>query len=255
MKHLLAILTIALAGAATTAFAAPLFDDPVFNGVSFNEVTTYTNQNNQGAGNGSYYTIRFNGSGDFYLTSLRTNRYSDDETLTNPIYGLTKYGYIDSEGVTHKFDFFNTDGTPSDNVVEFTSVIDNGSAFNGMNVTREGYYLGKFNAGDEIQVYVEGAVNGNNYWAATNSSQDGVYSSRYEGRTDLLNPAMSIGQLYFSEGSQMNFGVVASGATYTPGTSGGVVGSPLPGGLQIAIIAGLFGLGFYYVRRRKAAAV
>lgn len=34
----------------------------------------------------------------------------------------------------------------------------------------------------------------------------------------------------------------------------GVVGSPLPGGLQIALIAGLFGLGFFYVRRRKAIA-
>ena len=67
---------------------------------------------------------------------------------------------------------------------------------------------------------------------------------------------MTLGQLYFADQNSvpMYFGVVASGATYTPGTSGTVSGSPLPGGLQIAIIAGLFGLGFYYVRRRKAMA-
>jgi len=38
------------------------------------------------------------------------------------------------------------------------------------------------------------------------------------------------------------------------GGSGGTFGSPLPGGLQIALIAGLFGLGFWYIRRRKAIA-
>ena len=36
------------------------------------------------------------------------------------------------------------------------------------------------------------------------------------------------------------------------GSGGGTVGSPLPGGLSIALIAGLFGLGFWYIRRRKA---
>lgn len=38
------------------------------------------------------------------------------------------------------------------------------------------------------------------------------------------------------------------------GFYGVAVGSPLPGGLQLALIAGLFGLGFCYVRRRKAIA-
>jgi hypothetical protein len=35
------------------------------------------------------------------------------------------------------------------------------------------------------------------------------------------------------------------------GGEGGTVGSPLPGGLQIALISGLFALGFWYIRRRK----
>lgn len=34
----------------------------------------------------------------------------------------------------------------------------------------------------------------------------------------------------------------------------GTVGKPLPGGLPIALVAGLFGLGFCYIRRRKAIA-
>ena len=44
-------------------------------------------------------------------------------------------------------------------------------------------------------------------------------------------------------GSGLSFGIQG---TAVP------VGSPLPGGLQIALIAGLFGLGFWYVRRKKA---
>lgn len=36
------------------------------------------------------------------------------------------------------------------------------------------------------------------------------------------------------------------------GGDGSPSGQPLPGGVQVALIAGLFGLGFWYVRRRKA---
>ena len=218
-------------------------------------------------GEGSYYTIRFNGSGIFYLVGMRNSHLGDIQTeyLTNtyigaeedgtpiygdPTYGITHYGYIDSKGVIHPYALFKEDGiTPSDNVVNFTS-----KAYDGSVVTREGYYLGEFKAGDEIQIYLDGTFNDQSVWTATNSPQEGIYASRFGGGDrDKSNPEMTIGQLYFGEiGSyQMNFGIVASGQTYTPGT----FGSPLPGGLQIALIAGLFGLGFWYVRRRKAVAV
>ena len=47
----------------------------------------------------------------------------------------------------------------------------------------------------------------------------------------------------FGLGTQVAFGIY-----------GVTAGRPLPGGLQIALIAGFFGLGFCYVRRRKAIA-
>jgi len=46
-------------------------------------------------------------------------------------------------------------------------------------------------------------------------------------------------------GKEVSFGIYGMTAA---------VGSPLPGGLQIALIAGLFGFGFCYIRRRKAIA-
>ena len=52
------------------------------------------------------------------------------------------------------------------------------------------------------------------------------------------------------------FGIYALGTGIEPdnGTiinGGGSFGQPLPGGVQIALIAGFFGLGFCYIRRRK----
>ena len=246
MKHILSLLTLALLGAATTAFAAdPLFTDPVFDGVTFNPATPYSNQNNQGVGNGSYYTVRFNGSGTFYLTNKVASLYDNAEYLTQSKFGITHYGYIDSNNVTHEFDI-----TDSDNIVQFTSVSDemNGTTYT---VKREGYLLGHFDAGDEVQIYFA-QKDGNTVLAsvASNTPQTSVHSSGYGTIQDGFNSALTLGQLYFEgEGQpQMNFGIVASGQSYTPGT----VGGPLPGGVQIALIASLFGLGFWYIRRRKS---
>ena len=58
--------------------------------------------------------------------------------------------------------------------------------------------------------------------------------------------AMPLSQLIPTNGLGVAFGIYA----YATGET--VMGKPLPGGLQIALIAGLFGLGFCYVRRRKA---
>ena len=67
-----------------------------------------------------------------------------------------------------------------------------------------------------------------------------------------LNPSTTTGGLYF--------GIIATTASVIIDDDGNVIigngaaGSPLPGGLQMALIAGLFGLGFWYIRHRKAAA-
>ena len=248
MKRILSLLTVALLGAVTPVFADSAFDDPVFDGFSFNDIDPYTNQYWQGDGSGSYYTIRFNGSGTFYLASLRNSNFGEqNEFLTNERFGISHYGYIDSKNEIHKFDIHDPN-----NIVQITSEIDAG----GITVTREGYLLGNFKAGDEIQIYLDGTFNGNDVWSATNSPQTGIYSSRFGGRQDMSNPtSMPIGQLFFSEdnSAEMNFGIIASGQSYVAGGgSGGAFGAPLPGGLQIALVAGLFGLGFWYVRRRKA---
>ena len=68
-------------------------------------------------------------------------------------------------------------------------------------------------------------------------------------KTIAAEKAMPLSQLipnyYTSEG-------LVTGKAVAFGIYGKTFGSPLPGGLQIALIAGLFGLGFCYIRRRKA---
>ena len=59
--------------------------------------------------------------------------------------------------------------------------------------------------------------------------------------TLAANKAMPLAQLIPLGGRAVSFGIY-------------VVGRPLPGGLPIALVAGLFGLGFCYIRRRKAIA-
>ena len=55
---------------------------------------------------------------------------------------------------------------------------------------------------------------------------------------------------FLKPGNDIN--VLGFGKQVAFGFYGVAVGSPLPSGLQLALIAGLFGLGFCYVRRRKA---
>ena len=248
MKHILPLLILAFLGATAPVFADPAFTDPVFDGITFNDIDPYTNQYWQGVGNGSYYTIRFNGSGTFYLSSIRNSNYGDqNEYLTNSIYGITHYGYIDSNNDLHKFEI-----NDPKNIVEFTSMSESAP---GLTVTREGYFLGNFEAGQEIQIYLDGNIDGKAVWSATNSPQTEVYSSRFGGKSDLSNPSMRVGQLFFGDenSSEMNFSIVASGQSYVAGgNNGGPSGSPLPGGFSIALVSGLFALGFWYVRSRKA---
>ena len=77
-----------------------------------------------------------------------------------------------------------------------------------------------------------------------------------DARALASSKAMPLSALDPTAGNRVYFGIIAS----TGGNSGnngngngnGAFGQPLPGGLQIALIAGLFGLGFWYVRRRKS---
>jgi hypothetical protein len=73
-------------------------------------------------------------------------------------------------------------------------------------------------------------------------------------KTPAAQKAMPLSQLIPTTGGDVSFGIIAMTDGMITGGYKGTVGSPLPGGLQIALIAGLFGLGFWYVRRRKAVA-
>lgn len=94
----------------------------------------------------------------------------------------------------------------------------------------------------------------NYYFNEAMSGAAGNYHSEYpvafgsSDQTVAAERAMPLSQLIPGtwEGLAVSFGLlgVATG-NYVPG-------GPLPGGLQMALIAGLFGLGFCYIRRRKA---
>ncbi len=79
-------------------------------------------------------------------------------------------------------------------------------------------------------------------------------------RTAASSKAMPLSALDPS-GSRVYFGIIASTAGINGNGNGNGdgngngngMGTPLPGGLQIALIAGLFGLGFWYIRRRKSS--
>ena len=73
--------------------------------------------------------------------------------------------------------------------------------------------------------------------------------------TPAADKAMPLSQLIPAGSTRgVSFGIIAMTDGMITGGYKGTVGSPLPGGLSIALIAGLFGLGFWYVRRRKAVA-
>ena len=73
--------------------------------------------------------------------------------------------------------------------------------------------------------------------------------------------AMPLSALDPSENNRVYFGIIGmtagdigGGGGNGGGSGGGTSGAPLPGGLEIALAAVLFGLGFWYFRRRKAMA-
>lgn len=252
MKHTLSTIAIALLGVLATPVFAQNEIPLDFDKYSINFIE-YTNKNEDGKGLGGYYTIKMKSAGSLFITNIFNTIYSGDqnELLTNSQYGITHIGYKDSEGV---HDFAIGDTT---RIEQFDSYNyeDNGTK----TYYRDGYFLGNFEKDEEIEVYLARKDEEGNVllWTATNSPQNvnGVaYVSRWGGRTDKLNSSMGVGQLNFPAlgEKQINFGVIASTTRPIGGSSGTPSGSPLPGGLQIALIAGLFGLGFWYVRRRKA---
>ncbi len=270
MKHILSTLAIALLGAvAIPVFAqdVPIPLDFEKYSVSFKE---YENEYKQGEGLGGYYTIKMKGSGSLFITNffnpaLSNNLSGQSELLTNPIYGITHYGYIDSTtGETYEYRIDDTSRIEQFEGYSYDGWVadpnhPNGGAMGTTVVPRDGYFLGNFTDGQEIQVYLarKDADGKLLSWTSTaaGKSLEGVYASRWGGRTDAADNSMGVGQLYFPglDEKQINFGVIASTTRPIGNTDvNPFSGSPLPGGLQIALVSGLFALGFWYLRRRKA---
>ena len=271
MKHLLPILTLALLGAAAPAFAAFNF-----------ELLWQQYDNSAYEGNdGRYFTIRVTGEagekGKIYLTDM-FNTIGDgvqNEALngvTENGVKVTQFGYTyTKQGMSGVQPFEMTPA--SDRIVpldsETDSLLHTYSYYDEEGKhsrTRNGYYLGEFEAGDEIQVYLQATQNDGEAMSVTSNDPDGEYNSKTLARVDRLNDyllqsnltdkQLLIASLYLQD--QINFGILGdpgNGSGYVYGVAKEVtVGTPLPGGASVALIAAIFGLGLWYVRRRKAIA-
>lgn len=361
MKHLLPLLTLALLGAAGTAFADHFYydyyKDPGQSEVdneywvvddwnkyeSGTDTFTYKNfgvaRNSDWAwvgkadsevtgkaviDNSNFYRIRVIGNDvDLYLTDFVDTAL--DEYNENALYHhISGYGYrklemVEVDGRTQYVavdaPVVNTlsvaeDGTPmvtyanSDDASNLPTI--DTVTNQGRTIDRYQYYLGRFNDGDVLEVYVkdlDGGIaysySGINEIDSTTSAPVGADGAFGDGgyRVGLQTDEMLNGYYFQDEnlepeyhgfgegeaaeaaraaasskamplsaldpsGSRVYFGIIAkvggvingnnNGNGGGDGNGNGAAGTPLPGGLQFALIAGLFGLGFWYIRRRKA---
>ena len=275
MKHILPILTAALALTATSAFAA--FNYTV-------ETTKYTNQNNQGT-DWEYYTIHITeGTGRIYLMDYINNlqdrnEYHDGHWGQNEsieAQGIIKYGWYDAskmkETDTLSVDDVHWTDVSKDNRAEGPSFNDPYNTQNTIPITRYKYDLGTdFKEGSVIGIAMmakDGSIvgsfsknenrNSTRYGTTWNHSVD-QYAAYQKGWTIEAREFMPVAELTFgttlgNNSTQMRYLFAGEATTVIPPTEPEPLGTPLPGGLQIALIAGLFGLGFWYVRRRKTVA-
>lgn len=279
MKHILPILTAALALTAMTSSAIDYYSDyilkadesgnvfyaPYNHNINIQtKVDNYqnysvirTNLPDQGFGHDTTYRVQITGEKvDFYLTDYIDNvdAHYDNNALTTKGIKQIGYRYLESNDSSKKgtesIHNLAADPTPAESV-HFEPNPDYK-----YDVVRNKYYLGTFNQGDVIEIYMSREEDGNGVWS-TSTLYTGGYGEGVTDATDQLaqyqngwnyeagRKAMPLASLTPAGGSRVFFGFQASGAATA-------VGSPLPGGHQIALIAGLFGLGFYFVRRRKA---
>ena len=271
--------------------------------------------------NSNFYRIQVVGNDvDLYLTDFVDTAL--DEYNQNALYhNISEYGYrkLEQVEINGRTQYIAADAT----VVNTLSVADDGTPMvtyadstdpsplskidtvtnQGRTIDRYQYFLGTFNDGDVIEVYMKDLEGGeafsysgiNEIDSTTNApvGADGAFGDggyrvsletdemlngyyfqdenlepQYSGfgegeaadaaRASASSKAMPLSALDPS-GSRVYFGIIAKvdgviGSGSGNGGGSGVAGSPLPGGLPIALVAGLFGLAFWYIRRRKATA-
>lgn len=208
------------------------------------EQVWYTNEQNNGMGQGSYYLINLKQNSKIYLTDYLNNIYSGLQTETFKAMGITQYGYYLNGDLT------DNHATSVDNAIK----ADNDDKLNSYSYWEEGadkptyynrnkYYLGDFKAGSTIEVWLSDGTTEVSSWTPVESA----YTSRIEGRKDALNKDMTVAQLfmYNSTGYEVNFGLLTatSDLPIIQEGGGGTMGSPLPAPITTLLIAcGLGGL-------------
>ena len=207
--------------------------------------TWYTNEQNQGKGLGSYYSIKFNADTKLYLLDYVNNIYSDWQNETLKKMGITNYGYYDVNDPTHTLHSFSINDT-----TKITSF--DGFDFNGGkdHYDRKAYYLGDFKKGDEIEIYLTDGTTS----VSSNTPVNGAYTSRYMARPDKINADIPVAQLfmYNSTGYEVNFGLYTVSDT-VPITETTTMGSPLPTPITTILIAcGLISFAYLYKRKKGA---
>ena len=249
------LLTAALAFATTSVFAAVTYDNSRSFGTYDVNMVTYTNQYNQGTW-GEYYTVKVNGNSNVYILDIFNNVQSPTQNESLEAEGITQYGYSyvnnPEDTSLHKFDL-----SDESRVKQFDSysyrVWDDAGHYEDIPVYRNGYLLGEFQDGDEIQI-----------WMSDGSSEvssftpvQGEYTSRFDrgDKKDSLDSSMPVAQLHFyarSDKNQVNFGILAAGVE-----SSGIIeseevfGEPLPAPVATLLIALAFGAAFVVYRNRK----
>lgn len=206
------LLTLFLLGITVAASAATVYDV---------DTIPYTNANGEGTA-GSYYTIRIKEAGSLWITDFFNNVGSDtqSELLTNPLYGLTEYGYKDAAGV-HNFSFSDTSRISQGDSYKY-NLYKEAQGKEADVMYRNKYFLGDFKGGEEIEIWLSNGTN-----SVASNTPAGYHLSTFNTRTDALAPTMDVGQLFLPGSSQINFGIVAAGAPVI-NEGGQIMGSPLP---------------------------
>ena len=271
MKHLLPILTAALVcmGAYTASAQSTTPESPAF---TYEVVRTGYDKDHLPSTNDhrdSFFKIRVtSGTGDIYFSDWIDNigDSHQEDNLTNK--GIESYGYrYVKSNDTSKINSEKIYTMGKDAVITHDAPVK--SPWNNNQITRYNYLLGTFTEGDEIEIYMQDK-NGE-VWSNTTKNMgawgDGIDNAdvlamyQIAGSANTMwgaeyvaaaKKAMPLTALDTGNGHRVFF--IIPGAKDGGGVRGGTVGSPLPGGVQIALIAGFFGLGFWYFRRRKAIA-
>lgn len=231
MKYVLTLILLLLATIVSAATVYDVYDTP------------YTNAHYEGTA-GSYYTIKFNQDAKLWITDFLNNIKSETQTelLTSPTYGLEKYGYVDADKVVHEFDITDESRIKQLDYYEY-NVYKLNQGLPADKFYRNGYYLGDFKAGDEIELYLSNGIE-----SVASNSPNGSYISSFGRRVDSLDSSLPIAQLYLS-GTQVNFGLTAVGIENSGGGAS-TFGSPLPTPITTLLIACGF-VGLFILYRRK----